>query len=1597
MMRGSLPIEGGGVKSENISRSSQSVLIKLRRPAWIITCLCGIAGLLNYTGSVQPAQMPGNLGQREKANVVLAIDWSRDLAWDEEARQALRGAIESQIAGFLESLSSRCDLNITYCSVALHRPTSAQEPSPDFEANYLTIFRPNQPQYRKEDWDLHLGTLTPFNASNFKTHSISREIAFIQCFSQATGPFAENYLLFVTNRSFDSADTAALRPSEKEQLIEYNRNPNISEYQAIQRIDWAFGLAERFDRFYLFNAVADPAVASSGSSRGRSAIRLNVFRISSRPSGTLAGVFKPSGLMEYELTSSDAIRFPIPLRNKDGGYAGYRLKGLYYEISDRDTSSPAYRRYLKTESLPKSIDCPKPDIRKFNLRLRTYWEYQDEGLLGTYFETAESIRTVRPSAAGKLAFLFPVSGNLLKIHRGRLFPGQISIARFWNVLILLALAYWGARFARPHVVPPAPGIKYGFLPAKGAQEAYIVRQIGSAGSEVEIGILTLSPDTGLFNLVQRFFFGKIKSPEAILPKLRIGPKALLGGLIVASPRKVFSFSYEGEKTYIIQEGRRLTNDALIKFPVILAADRITDFMATEGGNPSNLPWGFQILEGDKEVLSVPVYLTLVPAGPGEIAIEKAPCGATATAAPSGPDKIQLVEDSSGSPEYQFIHRAELNNCLLISVVFRNKGTFAFSQPGKGFVRIKIFDHQSQAFAAPDSVVLRSLSAGLSNPLQPLAENSEFVFSLASGESRTLELWADFGRYPDPSAAASYEMQLLACEGDEEPFHRTTFVILPDSSKAGLLFVAKAGGRPLKAGDEIKVPWVFGVGGEGYAFSTFTIGNKAADGTRPGGRVEITMAKIDVSVDGLPLDQKNRWFGIVRSDDRIQRLDEPVIAHLSFDNGAKPLTFSVVISIEQIPVNYDDEKSGTIDLTFQYRAFQDPDDTGPLDFSRRYHFRLKRTLTRWLALDFGTSAIAAAILDEGGPRVLRLNESHRDVLIREGETDGLRLERRNLEFDEKESDFLSSLMYLDVRPPDGGARTPNDRMIVLSDRAIKFSPKAEVKKDLAFIDLALPNIKLLLGHESVPLRHAFQVKHAGEVRRDLSVRMILEAAYKNLFSDYIIPEIRKRYHSRDHHVEMLELLRTFGNLVITVPNIFNRSHINTIREIVHNQLRWGIIDESGIVDSNKPLFFDDQIKFVSESDAIACYYLANYDFVAEGETKYLLIYDVGAGTIDISYLKVTFKRARLSIEEIMKIGAVRAGNSVDTVITKIIVWKSGELEITPPIRVFNPFQGNQDEIGRAFQRTIIFKDFIRDHFKIKMSSSWRGSAEDIDFPTEKLNPAEIWNEADFKKIAKAEHFKKNQYFNAYIQSMTKELLKNLKQMVLRCSPDCLDSKKLKVDRIILSGRMSQFEPLRESLWKTLGNLTTVDISTGITALDKALLKKAVVMGALQRVTRFEDSFFQAQGIDAYFGLLWRNGPKNNQYTYKSIFTPGERLPEEEEGTRIFESLNLTYADKIMLIRSYTADPEREFNQNRSEMITKLIEIPKNSIAGDRANATAVVRFDRKCNFMLEVNGFRSISASFQQFSLEENLTYEENTWPYNKMTFLWEETRSPMEQ
>lgn len=609
------------------------------------------------------------------------------------------------------------------------------------------------------------------------------------------------------------------------------------------------------------------------------------------------------------------------------------------------------------------------------------------------------------------------------------------------------------------------------------------------------------------------------------------------------------------------------------------------------------------------------------------------------------------------------------------------------------------------------------------------------------------------------------------------------------------------------------------------------------------------------------------------------------------------------------------------------------------FSRRLRVPLYQMPNpEWLAVDFGTSAIVAQYAD----KMLNLH-AVKDAMPRVAEArqdsyeKGTPFLSSNLVLRQVQASLIENLSQL-VRDNNGA--------VGFDKQAVFLSPTSHEER--AASDFALPCLKLIVGYDILPnisnyANYQYQYRHAdGSIQRQglyyhetdsvgdtyseytplAQIDTIFGEVYAELLHYYVHPCIKQSIHR-------------INRLVLTVPNTYTPRHLERIEGIVRASLSELNLRE---------------IKFVSESDAVACYYQRNWTDINRrlnrldstlDERENVLVYDIGAGTLDVTLFTKYFDASqnKTVIEVLGKIGIAKAGNYLDSLIALLLARKFPNLKnLADPAKI----TGASVHHG-ALELKSLIKNEIKPclsqanttyTFKKNLDLSFREEIA-VDLKDVILNKPE---------------------FTGYIREITEDLLANFFDFFK------IDSQ-LKIDTVLLSGRTAKLSAINSALRAALrqrstDNLRIVpvsDLNDEGSMYDKC--KTIVVEGAVDYVNLYADSNshvrFVSPRLIAHYGVIYRDAAGADRYV--DLLNPQDykHVGAEAFDTKPVE-LNLSSVGEIKLVQTFSSDTAADWRTGNREYITEMAEIPLSTIR-DKSSVKLSIHVDASTYLTLCING------------------------------------------
>lgn len=653
--------------------------------------------------------------------------------------------------------------------------------------------------------------------------------------------------------------------------------------------------------------------------------------------------------------------------------------------------------------------------------------------------------------------------------------------------------------------------------------------------------------------------------------------------------------------------------------------------------------------------------------------------------------------------------------------------------------------------------------------------------------------------------------------------------------------------------------------------------------------------------------------------------------------------SAIVDVVRAP-NYDFRIQSVI--TFDY--WEDKDGLGNLSPENRKEAKVPVTWQlhldpnpEWLCVDYGSSAIVCCYDQE----ILDLKRQ-KSSIFRNADNGQYRVDTI-----ESSTKFLSSDIVLHAVRADGKSTLctqhrydPTNPMPYLGFSVCLSPTSSLVKTD---VRTQLPCLKILVGNEFLPEKRDFMsfkytrldangtlaaieakdAKRMGEDTCLLRISTIFKEAYAELFRYFILPETNGK---------------SINKLVLTYPNTYTPVHLKVLENIARETF---------------PSVRDGFLRFVSESDAVAAYYLQNWDSyngVAEHQitdTETVLVYDMGAGTLDLTLFRKTLgKNGKIEVNILGKIGTGKAGNYLDYLISEIIAEKvPGAVKGQKAVST-DAAPDVQTLIERLYIKQAV-KNSIKPELRAGRTLAYNGVEFDSDL------------------ILDDERFKE------FLTQVTLEIVRKLVTSV--------GIKDLHINTVLMSGRSCRLSALQKSLRDALKDSRIVKFkSVG----DQE--KTVVAEGAMARAGIFSSPetpvVIRSKRLYASYGIIYKKVGGTWRYTE---LLNSSNLPFCSDNTVLddFEGPSVTAtgtaaAGTIKLIQTYLSPKETEAAYNKAdlEFISEMEEYDMACFDG-KDSLNVKIKLDYKNNISLYVNGLSSVGTSPQGVDLSSDVT-KRSVWP-----------------
>lgn len=506
---------------------------------------------------------------------------------------------------------------------------------------------------------------------------------------------------------------------------------------------------------------------------------------------------------------------------------------------------------------------------------------------------------------------------------------------------------------------------------------------------------------------------------------------------------------------------------------------------------------------------------------------------------------------------------------------------------------------------------------------------------------------------------------------------------------------------------------------------------------------------------------------------------------------------------------------------------------------------------------------------------------------------------------------------------------------------------------------LPCLKVLMGNEYLPGNEHYENysynrrNSAGQVERVtaisckdedtslLRIDSIFNEAYHTLF----------RYFITDGSIA-----EQANQVVLTYPNTYTPRNLRTLRNIVE-----------------KLLPNVRRVETVSESDAVAAYYMNHWtDYHSLAETnnitkdENILVYDMGAGTLDVTYLTKRYNSSSetYTVEMCGKIGTGRAGNYLDYVIAQILGTVLSD-DFNPQWIGTGTKGLEKEELEARVQLKTAIKDIVKPALTI-------------------ANNIIKFTVAGRTFSVAASQVTEHPLFEGFIEECTTNIINRLQNYV--------GADSFHIDTVIMSGRSLRLAALQQRLQQLFANSYCIMLDNVVSGPEAGSTnnrsKTAVVEGAKTYVEVFlnpnSSVKIKSRRLLASYGVAYRR--TGGQWEYCELLNRSN-IPFADEcadsftrtcGARTISGTNESATLRFIQTYLSESDTRDALNRNDLEFISDMEEVMMSAL-GYAKTLTVDAFVDRDNNVSLMVNGQITVGKTPRGIDLNDTIT-RQSLWP-----------------
>ncbi len=454
---------------------------------------------------------------------------------------------------------------------------------------------------------------------------------------------------------------------------------------------------------------------------------------------------------------------------------------------------------------------------------------------------------------------------------------------------------------------------------------------------------------------------------------------------------------------------------------------------------------------------------------------------------------------------------------------------------------------------------------------------------------------------------------------------------------------------------------------------------------------------------------------------------------------------------------------------------------------------------------------------------------------------------------------------------------------------------------------------------------------------------------SILSDYLVKQARQYFEEK-----ISGEAPKINKAVVAVPNTFTPNKINQMKECIQNC--------EGI----------EEVLHVYEAEAVVLYYVSDYSNlnvgrkIPVGDIEYIMVFDFGGGTINVSIISVRQRGSKKEINVLYRIGYGIGGDNIDWIVAHLIWDKLGQYygELSSPFLNEKDLNIQDLEDWRLLKYNL--KHTAEEQFKIPLSEKYnREKASDPD-------PGKISITEDLQLLKNKTPINVNISLKDVINSKKLDILKLVKEAAQEVYSLFKKEKPfINIDTLIFAGKSSLFYKIHETILEVIEERDNVFIP------PMENVKLAVSLGAAFYGVEKDHIDLTRNKTFLHYGLLRFNSLDKRDVDFSTII-PLHTYYFEDAAVREVHDINVQYNNDLFRFYQVAGNDPNEVM--RKGIKYKMTEIAKVMHHTQKAESIKM-KVDTKDNLWIKIksaNGEAEHKGFFEIKDIYEDVE-ESSAW------------------